>query len=615
MEGQKEIKRVISIDFGSTNSQVGVRFFDKASGKPLDNKNNLEAYLISDSDSSTNIPTVLAEWKGESNKKFAGNVLYKEIDNYSFDDCEIITEFKRDLFYSKEDMEKDESKRVKYEAAEKYTEEFLRYLHDEILINGNRGNDYIADETRVILTVPARSTAENKKTMIKLAKNAGWGDISLTEDVQNEEKSALNYAVYCPDSPLQRGLEQSTATSKGYSHILMIDIGGSTTDIVHAKIRPSENGGYEYETYARWPEKTGESNTLGQIDIDKAVYDFMIKKGFILPHLAEQNIKFIGYKKFRDFKENWSNQAKVDNKVLRLGSLQEFAYDPDESEMAPVLYKNLPVGREEFKQLTKDYIEKLQDAVRIVLKHDNIKETDIDYVILSGGGSKMYGIREMITGDLNTVSNPLKFTKIMNDKSRCIESKGENPSAMCCMGNLIETKKIKCKTHINGAYYVEIDIFKGPAGDLNSGNFKVENGIKPTLPHSAVLKKENKFKFTINNDMDALPLSKEKSIDFKMNLKTGDKIACRIAVFKKDPNGISSHIQQSWIFATDRSINKWFIDIIKQMLGQSVTEAVPGKLKINYSISENETMTIKPIFEIKGFDNGLNNTEIKLGGE
>lgn len=612
MEGQKEIKRVISIDFGSTNSQVGVRFFDKASGKPLDNKNNLEAYLISDSNATTNIPTVLAKWKGDPEKKpnnLFGNNLYANIDSYDSDDCEIITEFKKDLFYSK-DLEKDELKKVRYENAKKYTEEFLKYIHDEILINGNRGNDYVADETRVVLTVPARSTQDDKITMTEIAKNAGWGNVSVAEDVRNEERSALDYAVYCPDSPLLKGLEQSTATSRGYSHILMIDIGGSTTDIVHAKIKPSANGGYEYETYARWPEETGESKTLGQIDIDKAVYDFMVRKGFILHHLAEQNIKWVGYKYFRDFKENWSNQAKVDNKVLKLGRLQEFAYDPDEGEMAPVLYKNSPIGREEFKQLTKDYIEKLQNAVRIVLKHDNIKEEDIDYVILSGGGSKMYGIREMITGDLNTVSNPLKFTKIMNDKSRCIESRGENPSAMCCMGNLIDTtQKIKCKAHINGAYYVEIDIFKGPAGDLNKGNFKVEDGIKPILPNNAVLKKENKFKFSINSDMDALPLSKEKTIDFKMNLTTGDKIACRITVFKKAPSGISSHIQKSWIFATDRDLFRTMSDGWNIFWGKDGNSNVSGVLKISYTISENETISIKPTFIVDGFTDGRNTAQ------
>lgn len=613
MEGQQEIKKVISIDFGSTNSQIGVRYFDKASGNALDKKNNLEACLISDSTATTNIPTVLAKWKGDPDKKpknMAGQKLYDNIRNYSSEDCEVITEFKKDLFYSQEDREKDESKRAKYELAKEYTVEFLEYLHDEILKNGNR-DEYIADETRVILTVPARSTQDDKAMMVECAEKAGWENISVEEDVRNEERSALDYAVYSSNSVLLKGLEQSTATSRGYSHILMIDIGGSTTDIIHAKIRPTENGGYEYETYARWPEKAGENNTLGQIDIDKAVYEFMIEKGFILPYLAEENVKFIGYKQFRDFKENWSNQAKVNNEVLKLGSLNEFVFDPMEGEAAPVIYqKSQPLNRKDFEQLTKEYIEEIQNAIRIVLKHDKISESDVDYVILSGGGSKMYGIREMITGNLSSVSNPLKLTKIMQEKQRCIESSGENPSAMCCMGNLIENKKINCKAHINGEYYVEVDIFKGDAKALSKKEvFNIKEGMKPMLPDGIKVEKSNKKKFTLNKDMDQLPFSNEKSFDFNITISTGDKIACRIAVFKTDPNGVTSHIQKSWIFSTDRSIGTTLSDWWKTTWGTKENKEISGKLIINYSIAENETIKIKPLFRLPGFDNGFNNAE------
>lgn len=611
MEGQNEIKRVVSIDLGSTNSQLGVREFYKESGQPVDYKKTFE-YLISDN-ASADIPTVLLKWKGtdkapDNFDENCGSKAYSYIKSFHKDNIEVITEFKKDLFIpegSNNDIKKQEE-------AKENTEKFLRYLKG--MMNDSRANYNDNIEENVIITVPVRFSDIDRRAMKKIAQSAGWKNITI----RDEANSALDYAVCQPESPVLKALENSTATEENALNVLLIDIGGSTTDIVYTSVYPDGKGSYIYRPKTSWPD-IEETETLGQIEVDKAVCELLLREKYLLDDSVKEEIEFYGYKKFREFKEIWSDNAKKNKIIESLNGLHEFESNSFKRTFSEVFYEEEPeekkLDKQKFELLIKNYIEKMQDAIRYVLKREKLKEDDIDIVVLSGGGSKLYGIKEMLLGSLSNINNPLNFSKLKKDESRIITHKN-NPSAVCCMGNLIEHKNIKCIPHINGIYSMELEFFTASAKEVGN-DWKGSDYLDSSAKKKVALPSSSRIQFNksieLNTDKQALPINKTFTENCNLSIKTGEKPNCRITIFKKSSKDGKKYIQCSWLSLTTRDLDRTTKDKWREFKGNIITETLEFKVDIKYLQNQDKNAKATAYMICNGFcSNGGNNGEKEL---
>ncbi len=611
------IKEIVSIDIGSTNSQMACKYVDMdKQNKPINwNEKDPTRNLISDSPANTNIPTLLVEWKGNGDRpswtreKPAGNYAVEVRDKAGADSINVICEFKKDLFYTEEEKQQDPEKAKKYEEAKKYVEEFLKYLK-EIFDGSNVSDKYnntAETEKKTYITVPVRSKNSDFDVIRQCAEAARWNNIEILD----EARSALDYAIFKPDSELMEGIKNSTVND--VIHVLLIDIGGSTTDIVHVEISPDGKDSYRSDYKTQWP-PIGETDTLGCLEIDKAIADLMLKKGYILERPVNAGIEKNGYKQFTKFKEIWSDKAKEGQIVPDLGSLLNYRYDEDEDITAPVSYKKETnkLGRREFEDLIKNYIIKQQNAIRSVLKHDNISEQELDYVVLTGGGSEMYGIEEMILGRLN-VENPLNFTKIKGNPVRCIHGCRENPSAACCLGNLLDKTEITCTNHISGNYSIEVEVYANNASVIAnySGLHEKKQGGKPELPKGSIRK--TRFDFTIAKDMNALPVRRTCNFNEEITVMSGQNLIFRLTVYRQNPDSQEKYIERSWLSRSERTLTQTGKDFWDELWNGGQVRVLTLQNKIAVSISENRQIAVKQSFSAKGFTAGYNTAmEIKF---
>lgn len=610
---EQRIKEIVCIDFGSTNSQMGHKYVDCKTGKAIDwNDEDYTKNLINDipeNKNDTNIPTVLLKWVGSENGKPywdrdipAGKAVDSLSREQFKEDIEIIREFKKDLYYSNEEKRSDPQKAKKYEEACANVKEFFKFLK-EIKYN-NVAKTLIPNETETIITLPARSTNEDMDIIKRLASEAGWENITT----RDEARSALDYAVYKPDSELMKGIKNSTVTQ--CVHVLLIDIGGSTTDILHAEIKPDGNGSYESDYKSFWP-KQAESDTLGGIDIDKKIAELLIKRKHVVKGLAEEEIDKHGYMKFRKFKEAWSNQ--VDKPASELMGMDDLVCDFKARKFAECIYDDLSEGeklnRKDFEEIIEEYIVKLQKAIRSVLKHDDVKEQDIDYIVLAGGGSLMYGIDEMILGKFN-VSEPLDFAKIKKNPAALIHGEKKNPSAVCCFGNLFDKTDIICRNHINDNYSAEMEVYTNDAKVLfyYDGMGEKSKDGKAALPQHS--KYQYTLKFDIAKDMEPLPLSKTSTFDKKIQIVSGENMLFRITVYRQSSDSENKNIECSWLYKSERNISKWVADGVRNFLFGAQSNTIPLSISVHREIDENRKISIATNYSAEGFCSNEKTTKI-----
>ncbi len=599
------IKEIISIDFGSTNSQMARKYIDLDNGdRSIDwNEKNLTSNLISDSAGSKNIPTVILNWTGKGERpqtwpsdQPAGNDVEYLLKSEFGDNVEVIREFKRDLFYTDEEKNSDPAKMEKYKAACENLKIFLKYLKN--IMETNVAGKYEPEESQVYITVPVRSKNSDFETIRKIAEEAGWKNIEILD----EAKSALDFAMFKTDSELMAGIKKLTVNQS--LHALLIDIGGSTTDIVHVVVSPDGTGGYKSDYKTQWP-PIGTTDTLGCIEIDKAIVDFFLKEEYLLKDLVEEEIKKTGYNTFTKYKEKWSNVAKQNSLIPDLKDLSNFMMDFPRMADKGIKYGKLnnskKLGRKEFQRLINGYIEKLQNAIREVLSRDGIKESELDYVILTGGGSEMYGIEDMILGKLG-VKNPLDLKKIKENPKACIHGCQQNPSAACCLGSLLDKTAITCINHINGKYFCEVEVYTANAEVIyNYGLGKLQTG-KPDLPEGA--NHEFTFRFDIAEDLEPLPKHGTSKFDKNVIISSGENLLFRITIYRQNPDSESPCIECSWVYKSERSLFK--------TLGNFWTEKykeIKLKNEIEISISENRQISVKPTFSAPGYNSSYANAK------
>ena len=246
---------------------------------------------------------------------------------------------------------------------------------------------YIIDENvdSVVITVPAKFLNPQKDATMKAAKLAGFKHVEL---LQEPVAAATSYGL-------------SSKKKDGYW--LVFDFGGGTFDAALVK---SEEGILSVKD-------TAGDNWLGGKNLDNAIVDEII-----IPYLKDNyEIGFVlndesKLQMLRDavkpYAEEAKNQLSFKESYSILSNLSDLPFE-DENGDEPEI--DITVTQQELENVLSPIFQKAIDISKELLKHNNLKGSDLDALILVGGPTYSPILRKMlkdqITENVDTSIDPM----------------------------------------------------------------------------------------------------------------------------------------------------------------------------------------------------------------
>lgn len=368
-----EINRQLGIDFGTTTSAMAFRD-DKGDVQPV--TINQELYT----------PTLILE---EENGQVAFG---KEAGSYFQSNGTLQSNFKLNL------LSPDESV---FAEGKELTERFFEFLHREYR-DFEETEQRITDSddkvtiVRTIVTYPGKFSDKAKMVLENAAKAAGFPNVQMV----TEAEAAMMYAMKYSNNRFNQITEKSGGKPLT---IMMIDMGGGTMDIAV----------FHYDVKNRildqkpllYPAK-GRGSNFGGKEIDSLLMKYY--EGCSDTPLAESPSAY------RDLEMNIKNHKET--RVSPQLNKNETAREPQ------FLWKNkkASIDRSKFESILKDYLEKFPNLVNGALdaaeKAGKLEDHNIDAVILTGGNSQWYFVREMLLNQ-----KLIRLPKVQNEPERIVE--------------------------------------------------------------------------------------------------------------------------------------------------------------------------------------------------
>ena len=360
-----EKRKVIGIDFGSSQSSIAI----------MDIGSNIQPELLNvgGGRNGQTMPTVLALDKNDDTLRAAGNEVrlrYKEVANSS---CKLVSDFKRYLGSSPDSADTSEIADLR-KHAEKYAKVFIREMAKIVEKRlGLKREELTPDDFATCIAHPASWSDERVRLLKSLVKEAGFpvdpnrGIYSLPEPV------AAVHALRMGDGLGFRFGEKP-------EHFMVIDFGGGTLDVCIIQT----------DILGRAPKII---STAGDPELGGKEFDDMIERIFfrnnsdrIRRDTLSVSERFDLRDKIKEAKEAASDHFSKDQDhkhTFHLPSGEVF---------------ELYLSKSEFSNMIKDagIYEKIRLCIRSALDSAELGNDQIAKVILTGGSSRWYFLREIV---------------------------------------------------------------------------------------------------------------------------------------------------------------------------------------------------------------------------
>ena len=257
------------------------------------------------------------------------------------------------------------------------------------------------------LSTPLRAAPTHHTLMRELAEDAGFvAENGIHEIITDyDEAQCVVFYAMALQQERMRFVLQNAGSPEG-ANILFLDFGGSTLDMVLKRYRITKEGRAELDHIAAWP-GLDEKNTLGGSMIDEAIRDYLIETGCANePYVMQQWHNGRGKYRFRAFKEENNERLKNGETIENLGELMFSCMDFKHP--APKYYDEISdkIHRDTFEtKICRSYIVKFMDALAALFRNQRtapgkvpLTPKDVDAIFVSGDGSKLYFIREILLG-------------------------------------------------------------------------------------------------------------------------------------------------------------------------------------------------------------------------
>lgn len=362
--GMNEKRKVIGIDFGSSQSSIAI----------MDIGSNIQPELLNvgGGRNGQTMPTVLALDKNDDTLRAAGNEVrqrYKEVADSS---CKLVSDFKRYLGSAPNNSDSPEIAALRKDA-EKYAKIFLMEMANVVERHYNVKRDELSSEDFATCIAYPASWADDRVLLLKkLVKEAGFpadpnrGIYSLPEPVA---------AVHA----LRMGDGLGFRFGNKPEHFMVIDFGGGTLDV--CVIQTGILG--------RAPKIV---STAGDPELGGREFDDMIERIFF-----RNNGDRI---RRDDLSESERFELRDRIKEAKEAASDHFSQDQDHKHTfhLPSGDFELYLSKNEFANMIKDagIYEKIRLCIRGAMDNAGLDNDQITKVILTGGSSKWWFLREIV---------------------------------------------------------------------------------------------------------------------------------------------------------------------------------------------------------------------------
>lgn len=440
----------VAIDFGSTNTVMAWRVYNadddfnpisiSAEHNVANNVKRIPSVMILKTDNPNNDKDYFGEAADSQSRN--GNITMIIRDN-----------FKQKLYTEHVGSEK-------YLEGKELTSKFFNHLREVYKENiRDRFSATMQQNMRTILylSTPVRADPSHRTLMRELAENAGFNLSNGIDRISTDSDEALCVVKYAMENKADsvKSALKNAATDKG-SVMLFVDVGGSTMDMVLEHIHIID-GKLTAKPISWWP-NPDVKYPLGGCLIDEAIRDYLIKNDFAIPdYTMDKWNNRDGKFRFRTFKEENNRILKENRKIDELGMLHTVIENFSKRKLAPKIYDEdvNKIDRDIFENdICKEYITEIYNAVNELFKSqsDNMTPQDVDMIFLSGAGSNLYFIKDVLLDKRNG------FGKIIENKE-FLFSDWEDPSQCCALGALIELEDADLPNYSKDDYTVKVRIY------------------------------------------------------------------------------------------------------------------------------------------------------------
>ncbi len=359
-------ERIVGIDFGTSASLIKVKTYQN--GEPMGDK---AATQYVDFQDSVTVPTLIFE--GNS-----GVLRYGRRAESSPEKGTLHRNFKLDLVSDNPEVKA---------RAEKLTRLFFTYLHQEY--DSQITAFPRCDEETTYVSFPAKWPGDTRAFMLRAAASAGFRNVRGMD-----EPSAALRAVSVRDAGMLRAAGLSGDRN---ITLLIIDMGAGTTDLALCRCNLATQ---ETMILITWPTEK-QLLLFGGREIDDLLCDYL--KRFVAETYPQMDAA-----RFRESAKNHIREWKEFNVAPDLAERKQIDYCGflDTMLASQDIEPDLPpLHRVNFEWLAYDYLRQypvmVNGCISKAIKTRKITSAgDVDAVILTGGHSRWYFAKEMLTGEM-----------------------------------------------------------------------------------------------------------------------------------------------------------------------------------------------------------------------
>lgn len=359
-------RRVIGIDFGSTQSSIAVMEIGSSCKPDL---LNVGGGLLGQT-----VPTILALDKNDDTLIASGNevhLYYKQIENSS---VRFVSDFKRYLGNGKQANNDSPEIVDARKHASQYTKLFLSEMAKIVeKYFGLNSGELNSDEFVTCVAYPASWTDDQINLLKDLVKEAGFPADNFEGIYSLSEPEAVVHALL-----VNEGINFKFSTKP--EHYLVIDFGGGTLDV--CVIQTGILG--------MTPKII---STAGIPELGGKDFDNIIEKIFF-----KQNINKITYDDLSECEKFELHDRIREAKEVASEHFWQGQDSYKHSILLPSGNFELSLSKSEFLENVREckYYEKIQQCLCDAIEHGGINPTQIKKVILTGGSSRWFFIHEIV---------------------------------------------------------------------------------------------------------------------------------------------------------------------------------------------------------------------------
>lgn len=331
----------------------------------------------------------------------------------------------------------------------------------------------------IYVSYPVKWKPETAKFMIDAVKEAGYqGNIFG----RNEAQAATRLLI---DRNLLRLRREKIIFTNKPTHVMMLDMGAGTTDIVIFNLLLNEQGEVSLKDVFSYP-STDNPCLCGGSEIDEILSKYVneyFDKNAQFKNESRRGTSHIDIQNAKSWKDdNLANTLLLDEASSLPETILEYLSDLVYN--ADSLEDNFLIDRSTFEVFTKSHWAKLNKLIESALcSYKKVKAEDIDLVFLTGGHSQWYVVPKLFNGEkICGINRNLNFSKLISEPQRII-SKGARPQETVAYGLCMQDTNIDIQVSTPNNVWAEIII------EHNSQSFKsgitqiVKAGdILPTVP-------------------------------------------------------------------------------------------------------------------------------------